>query len=96
VASEIILRKNQKKPLDAELSKEIVGEKQAVNSGYARTIKSFLWRLEEFSTRIAELRNDLTHRIDALQSEIHSLRNWMVGLLITIWVTIILAILMKG
>jgi hypothetical protein len=42
MTSEVILRRNQKIPLDAELSKELVGEKQAVNSGYARTIMSFL------------------------------------------------------
>lgn len=60
-------------------------------------------RLEEISKRIDELRNDLTHRIDelthridGLQSEVRSSRNWTVGLLITMWVTIILAILVKG
>jgi len=59
-------------------------------------------RLEEISKRIDELRNDLTHRIDGLtvridglQNEVHSSRNWTVGLLITMWVTIILAILLK-
>jgi hypothetical protein len=42
VVSEVIFWKNQKILLDAELSKEIVREKWAVNSGYARMIRSFL------------------------------------------------------
>jgi len=63
----------------------------------------FEGRLDEISKRIDDLRNDLTHRIDELavridrlQNEVHSSRNWTIGLLITMWVTIILAIFLKG
>lgn len=53
-------------------------------------------RVEELSKRIDDLRNDVNHMFAGLESAIAELRRdfrWMLGILITMWVTIIIAIL---
>jgi len=62
-------------------------------------------RLEEFERRLAELRDyvdrrfeEFDRRFNHLETEIRELRSWirwMIGILVTMWVTIIAAVLLK-
>jgi len=66
-------------------------------------------RLEEFEKRLAELRDyvdrrfeSIDRRVNHLETEIRELRNelnrrflWLLGILISMWVTIIVAVLLK-
>jgi hypothetical protein len=49
--------------------------------------------INHFSNEIGQLRNEMSNEIGQLRSEIRQMRSWMIGILIPMWVTIILAIL---
>ncbi len=57
--------------------------------------------IEQMSERISEMREDLSRRLNHLESEIREVRNrlwWIIGILISMWSSIIallMAILLK-
>ena len=53
-------------------------------------------RVEEISKRINHLETEITDLRKELTTEIRSLRNWTLGTLIPMWITIILAIILKA
>lgn len=68
-----------------------------------RTLEGRIARLEGLvegmDRRISNLRDDVNCRLTELWQEIRELRNrfwWLIGILITMWVTIILTILLRG
>lgn len=68
-----------------------------------RTLEERIARLEGLvegmDRRISNLRDDVNCRLTELWQEIRELRNrfwWLIGILITMWVTIILTILLRG
>ena len=53
---------------------------------------------EDVEKRISSLRNEMSNRFDSLRNEIRELRTriwWIVGILLSMWITIILTILFK-
>jgi DNA anti-recombination protein RmuC len=54
---------------------------------------------ESVEKRIAEFREEMIYRMDEISRRLDRLESrfwWLLGILITMWVTIILAILVKG
>lgn len=54
--------------------------------------------VEQMDKRIAEFREDFNARLNHIQTELSDLRGrfwWLIGIQITMWITIILAILLK-
>jgi len=54
--------------------------------------------LEQMDKRISEFREDFNARLNRLETELRELGNriwWVIGIQISMWVTIILAILIK-
>ena len=53
-------------------------------------------RLEGIVEAIPDRLNSIDNRISALESRIDSRFNWMFGLVVTTWITTIIAILVRG
>ncbi|WP_148676790.1 hypothetical protein [Staphylothermus marinus] len=54
--------------------------------------------LEQMDKRMMEFREDFNRRLNRLESEVRELRGriwWVIGIQISMWITIILAILFK-
>ncbi len=49
-------------------------------------------RMNHLGDEIVHLRNDMKSMETSLRTEISSSRNWTIGLIITMWVTIMLAV----
>ncbi len=74
----------------------IEGEVTQINQRLGDLRDDFNRGFEDFGRRFTELREDFNRRLGELREEIRELRNrfwWLLGIQITMWVTIILAIL---
>jgi len=52
-------------------------------------------RLNHIGNEVTSLRSEISDTRNSLRSEISGVRNWMFGILIPMWVTIIIAVIFR-